>query len=536
MAKGDRHNEVKRSIRSKLLIFLALGLFTMMVIGLVGYYGISQVYKNADDIGNHWLAATNKLNNVILDIEDSRRYLLAGFIARNNPVDFNNYKDNYFKTQEKQKNDLAEYQNLVTSARGQELLQQLMQTAETYDQDVQKAWSLLAIPGQEEEARRQILVVSKAGFDKVYEVVQNLFAYQSQGSNSAVTNASRTHNQLVIAVLVVCLIALFFGGGSSVWFAQHISKPMVEVTGVMSLIAEGDLTVKLPEVRNRDEAGVLVQAVGRMLNSFRELISKVMEQAAEVAAASEEIQAGTQEAAAGSQVQAKDTQEITVKISEMAAAAEEMAANAENAADTAEKTLRNAEQGQDVVKAALAGMQGLQHSVRELGTRSEQIGQIVEIIDDIAEQTNLLALNAAIEAARAGEHGRGFAVVADEIRKLAERSGKATKEIAKLIGEIKAETNKAVDASEKTAGASDQAGRVFMEIVNLVRDSVTMVGQISTAATSVAELNTKSANDIQSVAAITEELAASSEEIAASATNLAQMSERLRQAALGFKL
>lgn len=523
------------SIRSKLLIGFMIILLLTLSVGGAGYYGVSKVNDAATDLGEHWFKATDALSKVAKDTEDSRRLILAGFLASSDATAFESYRKEYLDTITAWDKDFKEFAKFVTSDEGKLRVAALDNSFEKYQLEAEHIWKLLE-EGKVEEARPLLLEKSRATFEEVLNDMEAQMAYQEQGGAKAVETSHETYSRIVKVVALCVLIALFLGIVIAVSLAQHISRPLTAVTQVTQAVADGDLGVTMPEIKSKDELGVLANAVDKMLLSLREVIGEVLIQAEDVAAASEEISAGTEQAASGAQVQARETQLITEGISETAAAAQQMSANAGQAAEVSEKTLQNAEHGKQVVNSAVERMESLKMTIQDLGARSEQIGEIIEVIDDIAEQTNLLALNAAIEAARAGEHGKGFAVVADEIRKLAERSGKATKEISKLIHYIQKETAEAVEASREGSGASIQAGQVFGNIVEFVREIVSMAEQIAMAAVSVAELSAKSANGVQSVAAITEEFAASSEETAASAEGLAEMGEKLRAAVSQFRL
>jgi len=224
--------------------------------------------------------------------------------------------------------------------------------------------------------------------------------------------------------------------------------------------------------------------------------------------------------------------------------------NTQTLNETAEKTREAARKGEGAVEQTVKGMDSIKikvfetaKKIRDLGEHSQQIGEIVQVIDDIAEQTNLLALNAAIEAARAGEHGKGFAVVADEVRKLAERSGKATKEIAELIGNIQKVTGEAVaemeagtSEVEQGAGLAVDAGNALKEILQNVEDTYRQIQNISAASEQISASSHEVVSTVNNVSSVTEQNTAATEEMSASADRLAGMARELKDIVARFRV
>ena len=316
----------------------------------------------------------------------------------------------------------------------------------------------------------------------------------------------------------------------------------------MGSLAEGDLTVKATVTE--DMTGAIADSINFAVEQLRTLVATINDTSVQVASSAQETQATAMHLAEAAEHQAQEINSASDRINEIAASINQVSRNSAESAEVAQRSVQIATNGAGVVRQTIAGMDSIRDQIQEtskrikrLGESSQEIGSIVELINDISEQTNILALNAAIQAASAGEAGRGFAVVADEVQRLAERSSGATKRIESLVQTIQADTNEAVSSMEQTtsevvAGArlAEDAGTALGEIEKVSADLSGLIQGISTAAqqqSTAATGITQTMNTIQSITAQTSQGASQTAE---SVGNLAQLAADLRRSVADFKL
>jgi twitching motility protein PilJ len=316
----------------------------------------------------------------------------------------------------------------------------------------------------------------------------------------------------------------------------------------MGSLAEGDLTVKATVTE--DMTGAIADSINFAVEQLRSLVATINDTSVQVASSAQETQATAMHLAEAAEHQAQEINSASDKITEIAASINQVSRNSAESADVAQRSVQIATKGAGVVRQTIAGMDSIRDQIQEtskrikrLGESSQEIGSIVELINDISEQTNILALNAAIQAASAGEAGRGFAVVADEVQRLAERASNATKRIETLVQTIQSDTNEAVSSMEQTtsevvAGArlAEDAGTALGEIEKVSSDLSNLIQGISSAAqqqSSAASNITATMNTIQQ---ITSQTSQGASQTAESIGNLAQLAADLRRSVADFKL
>jgi len=371
------------------------------------------------------------------------------------------------------------------------------------------------------------------------------------GTGIYIDDVKRQVNTIKWAFLGLNLFVALF----SLILAYSVSRGITKTLGYVAknldemASGDGDLTRRLHVERN-DESGSLATSFNRFLDNLKEIVVRINQNAVEVASSADQLNTTSSNIAKGTEKAASQSTSVAIACEEMAATSAEIAQNCVRTVEISNRATQTAMNGSEIVSHAVQSIQRIAVKVQEsaktvesLGTRSDQIGAIVATIEDIADQTNLLALNAAIEAARAGEQGRGFAVVADEVRALAERTTKATREIGEMIKTIQQETKSAVSAMEDGVkeverGTEDasRSGRALEEILEQVGDVTSQINQIATAAEQQTATTHEISKSMHEITGVVSAASNSSQDTAAAAGQLARMADELKKIVAQFRM
>ena len=385
--------------------------------------------------------------------------------------------------------------------------------------------------------------------NQISDLCNKVVHYQENQNTHYEQQAQTSYGKGRVILGLIGLMTLVIAIGTAVFLTRSIVKPLQKGVEASNRLTAGDLTVKV-EVSGRNELSSLMGALGDTIEMLRLIMSEIKGAADSLASASSDLTAGSVQMSKGAEEQERRASQLATASEKLARTVTDVAKNTGEIASSANHATDVARHGEHMVKETVSEIRAIAETAGEasgivklLGERSRQIGEIVEVIGNIADQTNLLALNAAIEAARAGEHGRGFAVVADEVRKLAEETANATKKIEATIESIREEVERAVVAMEETGkrvelgvNRSGESGKALQAIVQAVAGLQDRTRDIASATEEMNVTTSKIAEDIEYVARVTGENSAAARQTTRASTELSQLSGNLKEILSGFRL
>ncbi|MDR6715383.1 methyl-accepting chemotaxis protein [Pseudomonas hunanensis] len=483
-------------------VFALLGVM-VLAMGLVSLYETRQMDSATDEIRVTWMPAVVALNDISSNLGRARAVTLRAALDED-ASDRQRTVAMLDGINQRLHTSIKEYQDTIIAADDRALFNAFTTAYQHYSEVQKQVLASLAM-GNTSQARAQISGALTQAADAMMQAMAALISYNGNGAESASQRSSDVADEafsVIVGSLLVIILALV---AIATLLTRSIVVPLAEAVAVAERVATGDLTRQI-QVRGRDEPALLLAALSRMQDSLRDTLRQIAASSDQLASASEELHTVTEDTSRGLHQQSAEIDQAATAVNQMTAAVEEVANNAVSTADASRGADQTTRDGRDQVNQALASIQhlvddvsGTSAEIEQLASNASDISRVLDVIGSIAGQTNLLALNAAIEAARAGEAGRGFAVVADEVRALAHRTQQSTAEIEQMIAGIQNGTERAVSAMHSSRGRANGTLEVAQgagQALEVIAEAIASINQRNLVIASASEQQAQVAREV----------------------------------------
>ncbi|MGI2014987.1 methyl-accepting chemotaxis protein [Shewanella oncorhynchi] len=534
------------SIQNRLVITFSIAIALIVLLGFLSLSSMKNIRSEADLIETNILPAITSLGDLNSNLMRVRIYTLR-IIGDDNDVDVRNHALKIDEFKKEIKKYRSDYEKTIYLDSERKLFDEFRVAENDYYREQEEIISL-ALTNKRSEINKIIGKVNSSA-EKMASLLRDIVMANKDAADEARVNSMKEYENSFMRVLIIVSIAIFLSIIIAVILSRSINVPLNAVVSSAEVIAQGDLT-QLIKVEGSDEITRLANALKIMQGNLREAIKQISSSANQLASAAEELNSVTEDSSRGLQLQNDEIQQAATAITEMSSAVDEVARTAQQTSEASIESAKYASQGKIRVTETTAVIIDMNNEmvvnaevISQLASQVASIGKVLDVIRAVSEQTNLLALNAAIEAARAGEAGRGFAVVADEVRNLAHRTQVSTGEIELMVQQVQLSAEQAVTSIQNTSLKSSHAQNVAnqaAETLELITSRIISISDSNHIIASAAEEQSNVAREIDTnilkISDLASQTAAGSHQTTASSIELTRLAVELNDLVTRFKV